>query len=194
MMLAAHSTRRAAVAAVLALVVAGLPEISWAAPAASGVVLDESGDHVTLQNGYTHLTFDLAHPQIDDVRADFTGRGDYGPSLTAPGSGIVLERHDLAAANVVNEVGITDDAHRANGQITPQFSYAAELLPAANSVVTPPDDTVDDVPVRMPTRPGPGRTSRWRKGKPSPSTARSRSPRLTCSGRRPTAPAPARSR
>jgi hypothetical protein len=146
MMFTARSTRRAAVAAALALTVAGLPQISWAAPAATGVVLDQGGDHVTLENGYTHLTFDLAHPQIDDVRADFTGNGDYGPSLTPAGNGIVLERHDLAPANVVNEIGVTDDARRVNGQITPQFSYAAELLPAANSVVTPPDDTIDDVP------------------------------------------------
>ncbi len=156
MMLTARLTRRAAVAAVLALTVAGLPQISWAVPAATGVVLDQTGDHVTLENGYTHLTFDLAHPQIDDVRADFTGKGAYGPSLTAPGNGIVLERHDVAPANVVNEVGITDDAHRANGQITPQFSYAAELLPAADAVVTPPDDAIDDVPVRMPDTSGSG--------------------------------------
>jgi hypothetical protein len=147
-------TRRGAVAAILALIVSGVPQIAWAAPAASGVVLHRTDDRVTLENGYTHLAFDLAAPQIDDVRADFTGRGDYGPSLTAPGSGIVLERHDVAPLNVVNEVGITDDAHRADGQITPQFSYAAELLPAANTVATPPDDGFDNVPVRMPDTSG----------------------------------------
>jgi hypothetical protein len=47
----ARSTRRAAVAAALALTVAGLPQISWAAPAATGVVLDQGDDHVTLENG-----------------------------------------------------------------------------------------------------------------------------------------------
>jgi hypothetical protein len=52
MMLTARSTRRAAVAASLALMVAGLPQISWAAPAVSGVVLDQGADHVALENGY----------------------------------------------------------------------------------------------------------------------------------------------
>lgn len=164
MMLEARSSRRGALAAGLGIVLAvtlTLPQGASAAPQADqpstgdpSVVMHQSGDRLTLENGYTHLEFDLTHPQIDVVSADFNGQGHYGSNLTRPGNGIVLERHDVSAPNVVNTVGITDDAHRAGGQITPQFSYAAELLPAAGSVAAAPDDTFDDVPVRMPDTSG----------------------------------------
>ena len=169
MMLDARPSRRGALAAGLGIVLAitlTSPQGASAAPRANeppagnrhdpSVVMRQSGDRLTLENGYTHLEFDLAHPQIDVVRADFDGRGHYGFDLTGTGNGVVLERHDVSRPNVVNAIGITDDAHRANGQITPQFSYAAELLPAAGSVAAAPDDAVDDVPVRMPDTSGSG--------------------------------------
>lgn len=167
MMLEDRPSRRGALAAGLGIVLAvalALPQGAAAVPRAGrpsaadprdpSVVMRQSGDRVTLENGYTHLEFDLAQPQVDVVSADFNGQGHYGSDLTGSGDGIVLERHDVSKPSVVNAIGITDDAHRANGQITPQFSYPAELLPAAGSVAAAPDDAVDDVPVRMPDTSG----------------------------------------
>jgi PKD repeat protein/glucose/arabinose dehydrogenase/type 1 glutamine amidotransferase len=54
-------------------------------------------------------------------------------------------------------IGIADDAHKQNGEIfgTPNpFSLPAEELPAAGTVVAPPGDDHDDVPVRMPDTSG----------------------------------------
>ena len=39
------------------------------------VRLERSADRIALDNGYVHAEFDLAHPQIDVLRADFGGRG-----------------------------------------------------------------------------------------------------------------------
>ena len=62
------------------------------------MTLERSADRITLDNGYVRAEFDLEHPQIDVVRADFGGRGRYAGDLTAAAagslgeSGIVLER------------------------------------------------------------------------------------------------------
>jgi hypothetical protein len=109
MVLAARPPHRSALAAGLGILPAltlAVPQRSSAAPE-PGVVMQQSGDRLTLENGYTHLEFDLAHPQIDVVRADFKGQGNYGSNLAATGNGIVLERHDVFARNVVNSIGIT---------------------------------------------------------------------------------------
>ena len=67
---------------------------------------------------------------------------------------------DLApppANNIFDTIGITDPAHAANSQIFGQpfpYSFAAELMPPSGSVGVPPDDTFDDVPLRMPDTSG----------------------------------------
>jgi hypothetical protein len=59
-----------------------------------------TNDRVVATNGYVQLEFDLVHPQIDVVKADFQGQGRYGANLMAHGLdhlyryGILLE-HDL---------------------------------------------------------------------------------------------------
>ena len=49
--------------------------------------LQRSADRLALDNGYVHAEFDLAHPQIDVVKADFGGRRRYAADLTADGAG-----------------------------------------------------------------------------------------------------------
>ena len=135
-----------------------------AANAASGapVTVSRDGHQVVLANGYVRATFDLDHPQISSLEADFHGRGDYGADLTQGGadplhrSGIVLERTDAAAPRVLDAVGITDADHRSAGGFagpTP-YSLAAELLPPGGGPVTPAADASDDVPVWMPDTSG----------------------------------------
>ena len=73
------------------------------------VSLERSADRLALDNGYVRAEVDLAHPQIDVVRADFGGRRRYAADLTssAPGplgqSGIVLERQDGSGGHASSE-------------------------------------------------------------------------------------------
>lgn len=57
---------------------------------------------LVLANGYVYLEFNQAHPSIDVVKADYSGRGHYGPNLVATnssaGRGIVLETVDAEGA------------------------------------------------------------------------------------------------
>jgi hypothetical protein len=75
------------------------PEPGLPQPATT-VTLQQAAGEVTLDNGYVQVGFNLGHPQIDLIRADFTGRARYAADLTATGddplrrSGIVLERDD----------------------------------------------------------------------------------------------------
>jgi hypothetical protein len=68
------------------------------------VSLTRSADRLALDNGYVRAEFDLAHPQIDVVKADFDGRARYAADLTGEGkgpqgqSGIVLEADDRASS------------------------------------------------------------------------------------------------
>jgi hypothetical protein len=69
---------------------------------AQDVIYKKTAQRLTLENGFVHLEFDLEHPQIDIIKADFTGKGQYGNDLTSVGSdalnrsGIVLEREDAS--------------------------------------------------------------------------------------------------
>jgi hypothetical protein len=76
------------------------PAAGTPAPATT-VTLQRTADRVALDNGYVRVGFDLAHPQIDLIQADFDGRSRYAANLAGPGtgdplhrSGIVLERDD----------------------------------------------------------------------------------------------------
>ena len=68
------------------------------------VSLERSADRLALDNGYVRAEFDLEHPQIDVVRADFGGRARYAADLTTASagplgqSGIVLERDGHASS------------------------------------------------------------------------------------------------
>jgi hypothetical protein len=70
------------------------------------VTLERGADRLALDNGYVRAEVDLAHPQIDVIRADFGGRKRYAGDLTATGagplgqSGIVLERDDAHASSL----------------------------------------------------------------------------------------------
>lgn len=77
-----------------------VPAPGTSAPATT-VTLQQTANSVTLDNGYVRVGFDLAHPQIDLIQADFGGRSRYAANLAALGtgdplhrSGIVLERDD----------------------------------------------------------------------------------------------------
>src|ERR671915_1661937 len=71
---------------------------------ADSVSLERSADRLALDNGYVRAEFDLAHPQIDVVQADFGGHARYAADLTVDGagplgqSGIVLERDGHASS------------------------------------------------------------------------------------------------
>jgi hypothetical protein len=76
------------------------------------VTLQRTADRVTLDNGYVRVGFDLAHPQIDLIQADFDGRSRYAANLAAAGigdplhrSGIVLERDDPDGAAHASSAG-----------------------------------------------------------------------------------------
>jgi hypothetical protein len=67
-----------------------------------------SNNRIVATNGYVRVEFNLDHPQIDVVAADFQGNGKYGGNLMAHGSledqklfryGIVLE-HDLLGTGI----------------------------------------------------------------------------------------------
>src|SRR5918992_5585283 len=51
------------------------------------VSLERSADRLALDNGYVRAEFDLEHPQIDVVRADFGGRARYAADLTTASAG-----------------------------------------------------------------------------------------------------------
>jgi hypothetical protein len=135
---------------------ASAPVSAWAHASAPASVTRE-GDHLVLSNGFVRAAFDLEHPGIDQLQADFDGRGGYGGDLTASGaddlhrSGIVLERSDVVPARVVDAIGITDAANGNAGQVPgpAPLSLASELLPAGGQAVVPPADTHDDVPVHL---------------------------------------------
>ncbi|HEY4461502.1 MAG TPA: hypothetical protein VGN41_02460, partial [Streptosporangiaceae bacterium] len=68
---------------------------------ATTVTMQRTAGRITLDNGYVRAGFDLTHPQIDLIQADFDGRSRYAANLAGPGagdplhrSGIVLERDD----------------------------------------------------------------------------------------------------
>jgi hypothetical protein len=138
----------------------GLAPGALAAPAqgdAPPVTVSHDGQQLVLANGYVRAVFDLEHPQISSLAADFHGAGNYGGDLTQNGddplhrSGIVLERTDPAPPRVLTTIGITDPDHRASGGFagpTP-YSFPAELLPAGGAAVVPGDDASDDVPVHL---------------------------------------------
>ena len=56
-----------------------------------GVSLKQSNQRLTLANGYINVEFDLEHPQIDRIQADFTGAGQYGRNVVARGMGWRVE-------------------------------------------------------------------------------------------------------
>jgi len=122
--------------------------------------LTRTARRVILDNGYAHVEFDLTHPQIDVLRADYNGQGAYGPNLLAPGPdpsglqrrGILLERDDVDVGRGAPAAvwGLTDHAHAAAGQLAGRDSYAAELLPPPGTIVSPPGDAPDATPLRMP--------------------------------------------
>jgi len=86
-----------------------------AATALLPTTLTRAPGRLILANGYVRVEFNLSHPQIDIVRADFSGAGNYGPNLLAVGrnpagrtrGGIVLERDDTATASVSAITGAT---------------------------------------------------------------------------------------
>ena len=163
-----RAPRIALLAAVTAVVAsAAVPAAAQAAgkataPAAGGVSVSQAGGHVTLSNGYVQAGFNLASPGIDVLRGDLTGQGSYGGNVAAPQAGsqhqggIFLERTDAVPPPVLNTVGITDPAHRGDGQFPGPvgYSYPAELLPPAGSVTVPANDSYDQVPLLMPDTSG----------------------------------------
>ncbi|MBA2678022.1 MAG: hypothetical protein H0U76_06470 [Ktedonobacteraceae bacterium] len=118
-----------------------------------GVSLKQSGQRLTLANGYLQISFDLEHPQIDVLQADFTGAGQYGRNVVAQGmdglarKGIVLERYDVER----------------DGQAV--ASYASSQAAHSSLAVTIVQNTADKVVVRIngivDYAPNPLLTSSW---------------------------------
>ena len=59
-----------------------------------------------------------------------------------------------AATNIFTTIGITTEETRDNAQIRGPYAFKAEDMPPSRTVGPAPDDTVDDVPVRMPDTTG----------------------------------------
>lgn len=84
-----------------------------AATALLPTTLTRAPGRLILANGYVRVEFNLSHPQIDIVRADFSGAGNYGPTLLAVGrdpagltrGGIVLERDDATMESASASTG-----------------------------------------------------------------------------------------
>jgi PKD repeat protein len=58
------------------------------------------------------------------------------------------------APNLFTTIGITREATRANGQIRGGYTFKGEEMPPSRTVGPAPNDTVDDVPLRMPDTTG----------------------------------------
>jgi hypothetical protein len=107
-------------------------------------------------NGYIQVGFDLEHPQIDVIQADFTGSGQYGRNVVAQGvdglarKGIVFERYDIGRDGKMG--------HAAAG-------YASSQVAHSSLAVTIVQNMVDKVIVRIDGvidyAPNPLLTSSW---------------------------------
>ncbi len=121
-----------------------------------GVSLKQNAQRLTLSNGYIEVGFDLVHPQIDVIQADFTGTGQYGRNIVAwkmdglVRKGIVLERYDIQRGEQ-------------DGQ--PAASYASSQGAHPSLAVTIVQSTTDKVIVRIAGivdyAPNPLLTSSW---------------------------------
>jgi hypothetical protein len=56
--------------------------------------------------------------------------------------------------NIFTTIGITAEANKQNSQIRGPYSLPAEDMPPSRQIVTPPNDSADDVPLRMPNTSG----------------------------------------
>ncbi|MDA0182253.1 DUF1080 domain-containing protein [Solirubrobacter phytolaccae] len=59
-----------------------------------------------------------------------------------------------AVTNILDTIGITLPATRANTQIRGGYSFKGDEMPPSNTVATPGQDALDDVPLRMPDTSG----------------------------------------
>ena len=104
------------------------------------VSLERSAERLALDNGYVRAEFDLKHPQVDVVRADFGGRARYAADLTSGAagplgqSGIVLERQDAAGAHASSE-GAGSDL-----QVRVLKNDPQEMVVRIDGIVDDPDD------------------------------------------------------
>jgi len=105
--------------------------------------LTRAPGRLILANGYVRVEFNLSHPQIDIVRADFSGAGNYGRNLLAVGrdpagltrGGIVLERDDAIMESVSAITGATGP-----GAVATTAALSVQALAHASSqgVAAPP--------------------------------------------------------
>lgn len=112
------------------------------------VSLRRSRQRLTLANGYIQVGFDLEHPQIDVIQADFTGAGQYGRNVVAQGTdglarkGIVLERYDIGRDGQVGQAA----AGYASSQAAHSSLTITVIQNTANKVVVRIDGIVDYAP------------------------------------------------
>ncbi len=120
------------------------------------VSVKQSAQRLTLTNGYIQVGFDLEHPQIDRIQADFTGLGQYGRNVVAQKEdglarrGVVLERHDIERDEQRDQAAA---------------SYASSQAAHPSLAVTVVQNTADKVVVRIDGivdyAPNPLLTSSW---------------------------------
>lgn len=74
----------------------------------------------------------------------------------ALGLGLLVGPAEAGAADLFTTIGITRSETRQNSQINgnPPYSLPAEEMPPSGTVGVPPDDSADDVPLRMPDTSG----------------------------------------
>lgn len=75
-------------------------------------------------------------------------------NVFSPASCVGVRQAAIAATNVFDAIGITRPDTRADSDINGGYSFKGDLMPASKSVTEGPNDTVDDVPLRMPDTTG----------------------------------------
>ena len=92
---------------------------------------------------------DQASCRLDNSVIETTGSTVFSPAAC------VGERQAVAAApSILDAIGITRPDTRADSDINGGYSFKGDLMPASKSVTEGPNDTEDDVPLRMPDTTG----------------------------------------
>lgn len=80
--------------------------------------------------------------------------GTFALDKTGSGARVWSVAASAAAPSVLDTIGITRPDTRAKSEINGGYSFKGDLMPASESVTEGPNDTVDDVPLRMPDTTG----------------------------------------
>lgn len=113
----------------------------------------QSGVYTMTLNGTVVNTWTRTGTQ--GANAGYIGLQNHGAADDVSFRNIRIQ--ELAAptvTNILDTIGITRTATRAKSQIRGGYSFKGDEMPTSNTVATPGQDTVDDVPLRMPDTSG----------------------------------------